>query len=96
MTTLAIIRRTLEKLKPSLRMRFKVKRIGIFGSYVRGEETRKSDIDILVEFSEPIGWEIVDLKDLLEKVLGSKVDLVAAGALKPRLSDSILKEVVYA
>ena len=96
MTTLAAVRRKLQKQKPSLRKRFKVRRIGIFGSYVRGDQTKKSDIDILVDFSEPIGWEIVDLKDLLEETLHLKVDLVVAKALKPRLASGILNEVVYA
>ncbi len=96
MTSLADIRNTLERAKPLLRKRFNVKKIGIFGSYARGEESKKSDVDILVEFYEPIGWEIVDLKELLEEALGMKVDLVVAKALKPRLAASILKEVVYA
>ena len=53
-------------------------------------------MDILVEFSEHIGWEIVDLKEYLEEVLGLKVDLVTVRALKPRLADTILGELVYA
>lgn len=96
MTALADIRRTLEEHKPLLRKRFKVRKIGIFGSYVRGEESKRSDVDILVDFSEPIGWEIVDLRELLEAALGLKVDLVVEKALKPRLAAGILKEVVYA
>ncbi|MBM4249085.1 MAG: nucleotidyltransferase family protein [Euryarchaeota archaeon] len=96
MTSAADIRKTLRKHKPLLRKKFKVRKIGIFGSYVRGEQSKKSDVDILVDFSEPIGWEIVDLKELLEDALGLKVDLVVARALKPRLAAGILKEVVYA
>jgi len=95
MKTLHDIERTLKEHKPELKERFKVKRIGIFGSYVRGEEAKRSDVDILVELYEPIGWEFVDLKDFLEKILGTDVDLVTVNALKPQLSDMILKEVVY-
>ena len=55
-----------------------------------------SDIDILVEFSEPVGWEFIDLKDFLEMILEIKVDLVTKNALKPQIRDRILNEVVYA
>jgi predicted nucleotidyltransferase len=85
----------LKKYKPILREKFKVEKIGIFGSYVRGEESKHSDIDILVEFSSPIGWEFIDLKEFLEEILGRNVDLVTIQALKPQLKDIILKEVVY-
>lgn len=90
------IRTTLKKHKPELADRFKVKKIGVFGSYVREEEEETSDIDILVDLFEPIGWEIIDLKEFLEEILGIEVDLVTVKALKPELSDIILKEAVYA
>jgi len=90
------IRETLKKFKPILKDRFKVKEIGIFGSYARGEESAESDIDILVEFSEPIGWEFVDVKEFLEEILGREVDLVTVKALKPQIRERIMKEVVYA
>ncbi|NPV79251.1 MAG: nucleotidyltransferase family protein [Firmicutes bacterium] len=84
-----------KKYKPFLAGRFKVKEIGLFGSCIRGEQTEGSDVDILVEFSAPIGWEFIDLKDFLESLLGLKVDLVTGGALKPQMKDRILQEVVY-
>ncbi len=96
METKESIKETLKRFKPILMEKFKVKEIGIFGSYVRGEESEKSDVDILVEFSEPIGWEFIDLMEFLEEILGRKVDLVTVRALKPQLKDKILKEVVYA
>lgn len=96
MKTLEEIERTLGRYKSELKVRFKVKQIGIFGSYMWGENIRTSDVDILVEFYEPIGWEFIDLKEFLEKILGISVDLVTVKALKPRLKDAILKEVVYA
>ena len=76
---------------------FGVQKIGVFGSYARETAvTNVSDIDILVEFSRPIGWEIVDLHAYLENLLGQKVDLVTTNALKPELKPTILNEVVYA
>ncbi len=95
MKTLTEIEAALKQLKPSLAEKFKVKEIGIFGSYVRGEESGRSDVDILVEFSEPIGWEFIDLKEYLSEMLGLEVDLVTVGALKPQMKDKILKEVAY-
>jgi len=85
----------LKKNRAILKEKFKVKKLGIFGSYARGESSEKSDIDILVEFYEPIGWEFFDLKDFLEDQLSIGVDLVTIKALKPQLKDSILKEVIY-
>lgn len=85
----------LKKNRSILKEKFKVKKLGIFGSYAKGESSEKSDIDILVEFYEPIGWEFFDLKDFLEDQLSIGVDLVTIKALKPQLKDSILKEVIY-
>ncbi|MCK4491040.1 MAG: nucleotidyltransferase family protein [Candidatus Altiarchaeales archaeon] len=96
MKTRKEIEETLRKCKPALREKFKVKEIGVFGSYARGEEVEESDIDLLIEFYEPVGWEFIDLKEFLEKTLDKKVDLVTVKALKPQLKDKILKEVVYA
>jgi predicted nucleotidyltransferase len=90
------IKEILKRFKPILQEKFKVKEIGIFGSYVRGEESEESDVDILVEFSEPIGWEFIDLVEYLEKILGRKVHLATVRALRPQLREKILSEVVYA
>jgi len=73
MKTLNEIRQTLRQHIPELRERFGVRRLAIFGSYARGEATPRSDVDILVEFDRPIGWEIVDLHDYLEDFLGIRV-----------------------
>lgn len=89
------IKKKLRILKPLLPDRFSVERIGYFGSYSRNEQTDKSDIDILVEFRKPIGWEFFDLKEFLENELNIKVDLVSSRALKEQLRDSILKQVQY-
>jgi len=86
----------LRQRKPTLQERFKVKEIGIFGSFVRGEETDTSDLDILVELEKPVGLiKFVGLQNYLSDELGEKVDLVMKGALKPRIKKSILSEVVY-
>jgi hypothetical protein len=91
------IKEILAKRKLELRQRFKVKDIGIFGSFVRGEQKRDSDVDILVEFAEPVGlFEFIALEDYLSELLGVKVDLVSKKALKPHIGERVLKEVVYA
>ena len=82
--TLSEVENILRAHKEDLRERFGVSSIAIFGSYARGEETKLSDVDILVEFERPIGWEIVDLKDYLESLLGVKVDLITKNAAMSR------------
>lgn len=96
MKKLKEIKKILAEHKPEIQRKFKVKEIGIFGSFVRGKHNKKSDIDILVEFAEPIGlFEFMDLEDYLKKIFGVKVDLVSKKALKPRIGEYILKEVIY-
>lgn len=87
----------LKKAKPYLRERYRVREIGIFGSYVRNEQGMGSDLDILVELDEPIGWDIVDLKEDLERILGLPVDLVLKGGIarRPRLMHVVDAEAVY-
>jgi predicted nucleotidyltransferase len=86
----------LEGLKPVLAEKFKVKTIGLFGSYVRGEQKKGSDLDVLVEFFEPISlFRFVELEDFLSQALGVKVDLVMKASLKPRIKESILNEAIY-
>jgi len=90
------IKETLALHKRELRDRFKVKGIGVFGSYVKKQQKEGSDIDILVEFEEPVGmFEFIALEDYLSELLGVKVDLVSRKALKPRIGERILKEVIY-
>jgi len=90
------IKKVLKKNETFLKEEFKVKEIGIFGSYVRGEQKKKSDLDILVEFRKPIGlFEFMDMEEYLAKILGIKVDLVSKKALKPRIGKHILEEVIY-
>jgi len=90
--------RTLREHKPVVRQKFGVKRIGIFGSFVRGEEREDSDLDVLVVFEEGQKTfdNYMDLKFYLEDLFGREVDLVTEKALKRQLKDIIMKEVVYA
>lgn len=79
-----------------LKNTYKVKNIGVFGSLARGDNNPKSDIDILVEFSESISmFRFIDLEEYLGKLTGKKVDLVTKKALKSAISKEILEEVVY-
>ncbi len=89
------IEKKLKNLKPVLSDRYSVEKIGYFGSYSRNEQTEKSDIDIIVEFRKPLGWDFFDLQEFLEKELKIKVDLVSMKALKEQLKDSILKQVRF-
>ena len=96
MKTLEEIKNILNSHKDELRERYKVKEIGIFGSFVRGEQKESSDLDILVEYETVPGLlKFLELEIYLEELLGTKVDLVRIQAIRPRLKDVILKEVVY-
>jgi len=97
MKKLEEIKRKIKELEPLLKERFKVKGIGLFGSYIRGEQKRKSDLDILVEFEESADLSLLDfigLENYLSEALGMKVDLVEKSTLKPRIGKHILEEVV--
>ncbi len=86
----------LKEHKEELYEKYKVKEIGIFGSFVRGEQKKRSDIDIVVEFEVlPDLLKFIEMERYLEELLRKKVDLVEKTALKPRLKEMILKEVVY-
>ncbi len=95
MNELEQIKKDIKKQKEYLKKKFFVEKIGVFGSYIKGKEGAESDIDILVEFDGPIGWDFVELKDFLENILNKKVDLVSIKALKSQLKHNILNEVIY-
>ena len=86
----------LKQHKKELGTRFSVKRIGLFGSVLRGSAGGKSDVDILVELAHPTFDHYMDLKFFLEDRLGMPVDLVLADSLKPRIKPIITREVAYA
>lgn len=83
------------ELKPVLLSKFHVSKIGYFGSYATDRQTDKSDLDLLVEFSEPVGWEFFTLEKFLENEFGMSIDLVTKDALKERTQSSILGQVKY-
>ena len=85
----------LHSLLPELRKQFRVKSLGLFGSYVHGNRRKTSDLDILVEFDRaPSLFEFVELQEYLNTALGIKVDLVMKTALRPAIGERILAEVV--
>ncbi len=95
MTTLLEIKETLKNNKDRLVTKYGLSDIAIFGSYGRGQQTANSDIDILVNFNNPIGIEFIDLADELEKLLGTKVDLVSKNGVKPDYFKQIESELTY-
>jgi predicted nucleotidyltransferase len=95
MITLNDIKQKIREHEPVLRDRYKVKRLHLFGSYVRGDQKKKSDADILVEFSGTIDlFTFIELEEYLSSILGVKADLIMKDALKPRIREGILKEAV--
>lgn len=86
----------LRDLNLQLNREFGVSRIGIFGSYARGEARKGSDVDLLVEFQRPVNlFEFSRLKSFLSSQLELPVDLVTPAALKPLIKEEILKSVSY-
>jgi predicted nucleotidyltransferase len=95
--------RTLHELKQliqdhwaELQLAYKVERLGFFGSFARGEQTETSDVDVLVEFQEPVGLLFVHLAERLEEILQLRVDLVTSDALLPNRRAAILADLVDA
>jgi uncharacterized protein len=90
------IKKILATHRDELRHEYKIIEIGIFGSYIRGEQKRKSDIDILVKFDQPVSLlDLVGAENYLSDLLGIKVDLVPKEDVRPELKKRILGEVVY-
>jgi len=96
MKTIAQIKTLLAEHKNEIVEKYGVTEIGIFGSYLREEQKETSDIDILVEFKRPVGMlTFINLKNYLSDLFETNVDLVTKKALKPRIGQRILSEVVY-
>jgi len=75
---------------------YKVKKLGIFGSYVRGEQREDSDVDILVTFEEPVSLlKLVNFENYLQDLTGIKVDVIPERSIRPELRKNILNEVSY-
>jgi predicted nucleotidyltransferase len=96
MSYLDEIKLGLSALKPELSGRFHVSIIGLFGSVVRSDfSPTASDIDIIVDFSQPVGVEFIDLANYLESKFHKKIDLVSRGGIKPKYYSAIEKDIVY-
>ncbi|MEJ5227357.1 nucleotidyltransferase family protein [Thermodesulfovibrio sp.] len=95
MKTLSEIAEILQEKKELLREKYKVKEIGVFGSYVRGEQKESSDVDILVDFEKPVSLlKIVSLENYLSDLIGIKVEVVPKRDIRSELRESILREAV--
>lgn len=90
------ILKLLSQHQDKLKKKYPLKSIALFGSYARGEQNADSDIDLLVDFTQPVGIEIVDLAMELEEILGHSVDIVTYNAVKNRLFHHIKDELAYA
>ena len=97
MKTLEEIEQILKAQKPYLKEKYHISEVGVFGSYVRGEQTRKSDVDVLVTFDsyEGLGLKYFGIGPYLSDLIGVKVDLVDKKGLKPIIGKYILEEAVY-
>lgn len=95
LTAASELESALRRLRPMLAERFHVRRLGYFGSFATGRQHADSDVDVLVEFSQPLGWEFFELEEVLEAALQRRVDLVTMDALKPQLRSQILAQVRY-
>ncbi|HPE63294.1 MAG TPA: nucleotidyltransferase family protein [Methanothrix sp.] len=86
---------TLKEHEREIKSRFSVRKIGIFGSFARGQEKETSDIDVLVEFEEPTFRNFMGLVFFLEELFGREVDLVTTRGLSPYIRPAVEKEVVW-
>lgn len=92
-----VILQKLRVLKPLLQEKYGLSELALFGSYSRGEQTSESDIDILVDFSRPVGIEYLDVVYLLEEEFGNApVQVVSKGAIKKQYFDRLKQDLLYA
>lgn len=96
MKNLEEIKQLLQQSKSVLQENYKVTELGIFGSYVRGEQNEASDVDVLIDYEKaPTLFKLVELQNYLNELTGMKVDVVTKKGLKPRIRERVLSEVVY-
>ncbi len=94
--SLSDLKGPLQKLYPELKQKYRIARLGIFGSYARNVQRADSDLDLLVTFEETPGlFQYIELENFISDMLGVKVDLVMEDALKPNIKERVLKEVQY-
>ena len=85
----------LRAVKAELQTQFKVRRLALFGSYARNEQTEVSDVDVLVDVDPSIGLGFVSLAEELERRLGARVDLVSHRAVKPNRRQLVERDLIY-
>jgi predicted nucleotidyltransferase len=95
MNKLELIKAELSSMKDELSLKYGVSALGLFGSVTRDDFSDKSDIDILIDFSRPIGMDFFTLADLLESRLHRKVDLITREGIKPRYFQAIKEDLIY-
>ena len=96
MLTLQNILLTLRNHLPELQKKYPIGRLGVFGSYARGEATENSDIDIAVELKGPMGLNFVAMAEEIEDLLGKKTDVVPLRSIRPTYLEFVQKDIVYA
>ena len=96
MLTLQNILQTLRSHMPELQKKYPIGRLGVFGSYARGEATETSDIDIAVEINGPMGLSFVAMADEIEDLFGKKTDVVPLRSIKPQYLQFVQKDIIYA
>lgn len=95
MYTLSGILNKLREHKPELQRKYPITELGVFGSYARGEATDKSDIDIAVEISAPMGLNFIEMADEIEALFGIKTDVVPMRSIKPEYMGYVKKDIKY-
>jgi len=95
MIDMEYITKALKDNKSALAARYHLTSIGIFGSCARKDFRDDSDIDILIDYNQPLGIEFIDLAEELEKILQRKVDLVSKNGIKPKYFKEIQKDLIY-
>jgi hypothetical protein len=95
-TSIEEIKEIIEQNRSELKREFHVEKIGVFGSYARGDQKKRSDIDFLVTFDESISiFTLGGLYEYLKEIMGTNIDVVPIEDLRPEFSDGVMKDVVY-
>jgi predicted nucleotidyltransferase len=95
MQTQSDIESKIRQAKPFLKEKYRLRKIGYFGSYACGDFREDSDVDVLVDFDGSVGWGFFDVQEYLENLLGKKVDLVTPNSIRKSWRDEILHQVKY-
>jgi predicted nucleotidyltransferase len=96
MHDLQTILKKLREHKPELLRKYPISKLGVFGSYARGEANENSDIDIAVEITGPMGLNFVQMADEIEDLFGRKTDVVPLRSIKPQYLESVQRDIIYA